>query len=195
MIFQKPVDSEFILVDTESIQVSHVKNPKGTDITYSKCKIFKIISENDWEQSPFTHKRFFEKFFPQTFDYTDYKNTWFNTFFVRPSSHSWFFNWGEKSQKHFPNWFQEWWLFLELLKIFFVLKFTNLFITSKLTVKAFSLQKITIHFPSVLNLESLGFFVRISLPTISVTPQSRGSVDNPSTRGKPVSHVMRPIHE
>ena len=29
---------KFILVDTESIQVSHVKNPEGTDIAYSKCK-------------------------------------------------------------------------------------------------------------------------------------------------------------
>ena len=38
---------EFILVDTESIQVSHVKNPEGTDIAYSKCKILKMISEND----------------------------------------------------------------------------------------------------------------------------------------------------
>ena len=38
---------EFILVDTESIQVSHVKNTEGTDIAYSKCKILKIISEND----------------------------------------------------------------------------------------------------------------------------------------------------
>ena len=27
---------EFILVDTESIQISHVKNPKGNDIAYSK---------------------------------------------------------------------------------------------------------------------------------------------------------------
>ena len=28
-----------------------------------------------------------------------------------------------------------------------------------------------------------------------VTPRSRGSVDNPSTCGIPVSHIMRPIHE
>ena len=55
---------EFILVDTESIQVSHVKNPEGTDIAYSKCKILKIISENDWEKSPFTHKRFSENLVP-----------------------------------------------------------------------------------------------------------------------------------
>ena len=99
---------EFILVDMESIQVSHIKNPEGTDIAYSKCKILKIISENDWEQSPFTHKRFSQNFVPQTFDYIDYKEAWFNTFYVRPSSHSWFFNWGEKTQTSFPNWFLEW---------------------------------------------------------------------------------------
>ena len=99
---------EFILVDMESIQVSHIKNPEGTDIAYSKCKILKIISENDWEQSPFTHKCFSQNFIPQTFDYIDFKEAWFNTFYVRPSSHSWFFNWGEKTQTSFPNWFQEW---------------------------------------------------------------------------------------
>ena len=54
---------------------------------------------------------------------------------------------------------------LKLLKIYFVLKFANLLITSKLTMKKFSLLEIAIHFLSVLNLESLGFFVGTSLPT------------------------------
>ena len=76
----------------KSIQVSYVRNLEGTDITYSKCKILKLISENDWEQSPFTHKRFSQNCVPQTFDYLDYKNAWFNTFFVKSSSHSRFFN-------------------------------------------------------------------------------------------------------
>ena len=40
---------EFILVDTESVQISHVRNPEGTDIAYSKWKILKIISEKDWD--------------------------------------------------------------------------------------------------------------------------------------------------
>ena len=35
---------EFILVDTESVQISHVQNPEGNDIAYSKCKILKIMS-------------------------------------------------------------------------------------------------------------------------------------------------------
>ena len=38
---------EFILVDTNFVQISHIKNPKGTDIAYSKCKILKIISEKE----------------------------------------------------------------------------------------------------------------------------------------------------
>ena len=72
----------------ESIQVSHVRNPKGTDISYSKYKILKIISENDWEQNPFTHKHFSQNFVPQTFDYLDHKNAWFNTFFFCQSHFS-----------------------------------------------------------------------------------------------------------
>ena len=36
---------EFILVDTKSIQISHIRNSEDTDIAYSKCKILKIISE------------------------------------------------------------------------------------------------------------------------------------------------------
>ena len=79
---------EFILVDTESIQISHVKYPEGNDIVYSKCKILKVLNENDWDQNPFTHKRFSEHFDPQTFDFFDYKNAWYNTFCIRPSSHS-----------------------------------------------------------------------------------------------------------
>ena len=96
---------EFILVDTESIQISHVQNPKGNGIAYSKCKILKVLNKKEWDQNIFTHKRFSEKFDPQTFDYYDYKNAWYHTFCIRPNSHSWFFNWDEKMQKTFPNWF------------------------------------------------------------------------------------------
>ena len=90
---------EFILVDTESVQISHVSYPEGNGIAYSKCKILKVLNENDWDQNIFTHKRFSEKFDPQTFDYFDYKNVWYHTFCIRPNSHSWFFNWDEKNAK------------------------------------------------------------------------------------------------
>ena len=73
---------------TKSVQISHIKNTENTHIAYSKCKILKIISKKDWGQNPFTHKSFSHNFIPQTFDYSDYKEAWYNTFFVKPSSHS-----------------------------------------------------------------------------------------------------------
>ena len=118
---------EFILVDTESVQISHIKNPEGNDIAYSKCKILKVLNEKDWDQNPFTHKRFSENFDPQTFDFYDYKNAWFNTFCIRPSSHSWFFNWGAKMQRSFPNLFQEWWLFMGATPNIFCLEISKSF--------------------------------------------------------------------
>ena len=39
--------NEFILVDTESVQISHVKNPEGNDIAYLKCKILKVFNEKN----------------------------------------------------------------------------------------------------------------------------------------------------
>ena len=66
------------------------------------------------------------------------------------------FSIGEKNlKKNFQTGFRNGGSFLELLKIFFVLKCANLLTTSKLTVKAFSLLEIVIHFLSVLNLKSL----------------------------------------
>ena len=70
------------------------------------------------------------------------------------------FSIGEKNfKKLFQISFRNGGYFLVPLKIFFVLKFANPLTTSKPIVKTFSLQKIIIHYLSVLNLESLGFFV------------------------------------
>ena len=157
----------FILVDTESIQVSHVKNPEGTDFAYSKCKILKIIFEKDWEQNPFTYKRFSQNFVPQTFDYADYKNAWFNTFFIRPSSYSWFFNWGENFQTNFPNRFQEWWLFFGATQNICCPKIRKSFDYFKVNSENFFPFEIVIHSLSILNLESVGFFVGNFLLIIS----------------------------
>ena len=132
---------EFILLDIEYVQISHIKNIENTDIAYSKCKILNINFEKDWEQNPFPRKHFSQIFVPQTFDYFDYKNAWFNTFFLKPSSHSWFFNWGEQTQTSFPNWFQEWWFFLGAIPDIFALISKNLLIISKSIVKVFSFWK------------------------------------------------------
>ena len=102
---------EFILVDTDSIEVSHIQNQNTTNIYYSKCKIFKIIYELECGQSTITHKTFSQNFKPATYDYYDYMDAWFSIFLFRPFDHSWFFRWNNKIQIFFPNWFQEWWLY------------------------------------------------------------------------------------
>ena len=70
------------------------------------------------------------------------------------------FSIGEKNfKKLFQTGFRNGGYFLVPLKIFFVLKSANPLTTSKPIMKTFSLQETIIHFPYVLNLESLGFFV------------------------------------
>ena len=101
---------EFILVDTKSVEISHIQNESSTKIYYSKCKIFKVLTHKLWGQSPDIHKTFLKNFRPKSYDYHDYIDAWFYIFFYRPFDHSWFFHWGDeiKIQNDFPNWFQEW---------------------------------------------------------------------------------------
>ena len=63
-------------------------------------------------------KMFSQNFRSKTYDYHDYIDAWYYTFFFRPFDHSWFFHWGDeiKNQINFPNWFQEWWLFFGAIK-------------------------------------------------------------------------------
>ena len=63
---------EFILVDTEFVEISHFQNESSTNICYSKCKIFKVLTHKTWGQFPDTHKMFSENFRPKSYDYYDY---------------------------------------------------------------------------------------------------------------------------
>ena len=49
---------EFILVDTNYVQISHIQNQEGTDIAYSKCKILKVIFEKEGATIPLLIKQF-----------------------------------------------------------------------------------------------------------------------------------------
>ena len=70
------------------------------------------------------------------------------------------FSIGEKNfKKLFQIGFRNGGFFLVPVKTFSVLKSANLLIILKQIVRTFSPQEIVIHFPFVLNLESLGFFV------------------------------------
>ena len=150
---------EFILVDTESIQISHVQNPEGNGIAYSKCKILKVLNEKDWDQNPFTLKVFLKNLIhkPLTFMITKMLDT---IPFVSGQTHIPGFLTGmKKCKKDFQIGFRNGGFLWVPLQIFSVLKSKNLLKTSETTVIASSLLEIAIHFSFVLNLESLGFYV------------------------------------
>ena len=78
-------------------------------------------------------------------------------------------------------------------QIFFVLKFINLLNISKPTVRASSLLEIVTRYFSVLNLESLGFYVGIFVPTILIQAHSLSIwLGNSKSNGGPPSKYLNP---
>ena len=78
-------------------------------------------------------------------------------------------------------------------QIFSVLKSSKLLNTSKPIVIAFSLLEIVIHFSFVLNLESLGFYVGIFVPTkISQAHSLSIWLGNSKSNGGPLSKFPKP---
>ena len=152
---------EFILVDTESIQISHVQNPKSNGIAYSKCKILKVLNEKDWDQNIFIHKRFSEHFDPKLLTFMITKMLGIIPFVSGQTLIPGFLTGMTKCKKVFQVGFRNGGYLWVPPQIFSVLKSSNLLNTSKLAVIAFSLLEIVIHSSFVLNLEFLGFYVGI----------------------------------
>ena len=79
------------------------------------------------------------------------------------------------------------------LQTFFVLKSINLLNTSKLTVRASSLLEIATRYSFVLNLESLGFYVGIFVPTKLNQAHSLSIwLGNSKSNGGPLSKFPKP---
>ncbi|KAL4365725.1 hypothetical protein AHAS_Ahas07G0134800 [Arachis hypogaea] len=60
---------EFILVDTRSIELTHYRDPNTKQPIYSKIKIIKILSLQEWKLYPYQSKNFSLKFEPQSYTY------------------------------------------------------------------------------------------------------------------------------
>ena len=98
---------EFILVDTDSIEVTH-HTDKDNNIVYSKLKILKIITISEWNQPTYKPKSLSRQFTPQTYTYNDYKDAWCNMFYYKPYQHSWFIWFKRGISLKFPKWFLKW---------------------------------------------------------------------------------------
>jgi len=100
---------ELILVDTQSVSITHTYDKHhSSQILYSKCIFRKIITAQEWK-NPFEERKFSITFTPQTFNYNDYKTAWYRAFLLMPNIHSWFFNFHEQCPNTFPVWFYHWW--------------------------------------------------------------------------------------
>ncbi|KAK4716306.1 hypothetical protein R3W88_014644 [Solanum pinnatisectum] len=104
---------EFILVDTGSIEVEHkLSHDSDPDsIAYSKFTIKRVFSPFDWIVDHLhTPVNLSREHRPQTYNWYDYKNAWFNFLYLRPTTHTWFVKYSPKFSKSvIPRWFYEWW--------------------------------------------------------------------------------------
>lgn len=98
---------EFILVDTDSIEVTHNKDKNG-EIIYSKVKILKVLNMQEWNQPLFQSKQFSRVFTPSGYNYFDYMDAWYYFLYLRPFQHSWFVWFKKGISLRFPQWFKLW---------------------------------------------------------------------------------------
>ena len=104
---------EHVLVDSGSVEIEHNFDSKDTSrITYSKIRIIKVLVPSDMNNNLYTS----DAFSNSKYNYIDYKNAWFYTFFVRPFNHSWFVYWCKNIPTPLPQWFFHWWTFFGLAK-------------------------------------------------------------------------------
>ncbi|XLU94640.1 hypothetical protein S245_008992, partial [Arachis hypogaea] len=114
---QKAASSEDY--DTKSIKLTHYRNLNTKQPIYSKIKIIKILSLQEWEIPPYQSKSFSLKFEPQNYTYYDYQEAWNQMLFLSPSSHSWFIWFRNGISLQFPKWFQAWFQNFGTIEAFF----------------------------------------------------------------------------
>nr|KYP43964.1 polyprotein [Cajanus cajan] len=98
---------EFILIDTDSIELTHTRDDQGK-IQFSKIKILRIITPDEWNQLLYKTNNFSRTFEPQQYSYYDYMDAWTNFLYLQPKTHSWFIWFRRGISLKFPKWFLEW---------------------------------------------------------------------------------------
>jgi len=88
---QEPKVYEFVLTDTDSVEIDHIFEENNPDsIQYSKFTIKRILSPFEWFVDHLhTPIHLSKAHRSQTYNWYDYKATWYNFIFVRPNIHTW----------------------------------------------------------------------------------------------------------
>ncbi|TYK23161.1 Retrotransposable element Tf2 [Cucumis melo var. makuwa] len=115
---------EFILVDTVSIEITHIPDRNNPEkIVYSKLKNFRVLTSSHWPQGMYVPWKFSKPFNPQSYTYRDYMEVWYKLFWHELHNHSWFITFCKKSYKtNFPNWFKKWWSYFGLTTEIFLVE-------------------------------------------------------------------------
>ncbi|RDX67953.1 Orf V, partial [Mucuna pruriens] len=109
---------EFILVDTDSAEITHTEDDQGS-VLFSEMKVINILSPQDSNQYLFDSKTFSRQFNPPGYTYYDYIDAWFNTFYINPKKHSWFIWFKKGIPLKFSKWFVKWFYNFRLLREIF----------------------------------------------------------------------------
>ena len=101
-----------ILIDTESVEISHNCNKDDPKIAFSQVKILKVLTLEEWGSKPYISK-VLSNFpsYPQ-YNYYDYQEAWEKTFLIRNYDHSWFFQFDNQFSNTYPKWFIHWFRFM-----------------------------------------------------------------------------------
>nr|GEV24879.1 enzymatic polyprotein [Tanacetum cinerariifolium] len=98
-----------ILLDSQPVQIRHTYskvNPE--EIEFSKVKIIKVLSLEDWKNRPFTNRTLSSYPTYPAYNYYDYIETWDNAFLLKAHFHTWFFHFAEEFSLSYPRWFVKW---------------------------------------------------------------------------------------
>ncbi|KAG5631283.1 hypothetical protein H5410_003000 [Solanum commersonii] len=96
---------EFILTDTDSVEIEHIFEENNPDsIQYSKFTIKRILSPFEWFVDHLhTPTHLSKAHRPQTYNWYDYKAAWYNFIFVRPNTYTWFIKYSEEVKNVFEG--------------------------------------------------------------------------------------------
>lgn len=82
--------------------------------------LFRVLTPSTWKQGMFVGRKFSQPFKPSAYNYRDYVKAWYVVFWLNPYNHSWFVTFCKQAYKmHFPNWFQNWWMYFGLFEEIF----------------------------------------------------------------------------
>nr|GEY77652.1 hypothetical protein CTI12_AA175730 [Tanacetum cinerariifolium] len=81
-------------------------------IKYSKVKILKFLSLEEWGNKPQTNKVLAG--YPEyaAYNYYDYQEAWYKTFLLRNHNHSWFLHFAKEFSNKYPKWFTKWFKYM-----------------------------------------------------------------------------------